>query len=29
MDIKVLVATHKNYWMPDDDMYIPLHVGRE
>lgn len=29
MDIKILVATHKAYWMPDDDVYIPLHVGRE
>ena len=29
MDIKILVATHKAYWMPEDDVYIPLHVGRE
>ena len=29
MDIKILVATHKPYWMPDDDVYLPLHVGRE
>lgn len=29
MDIKILVATHKKYWMPDDDVYMPLHVGRE
>lgn len=29
MDIKILVATHKKYWMPADDVYIPLHVGRE
>lgn len=29
MDIKILVATHKAYWMPDDDVYLPLHVGRE
>lgn len=29
MDIKILVAAHKRYWMPDDDVYIPLHVGRE
>ena len=27
MDIKILVATHKKYWMPDDDVYVPLHVG--
>ena len=29
MDIKVLVATHKKYWMPNDDVYLPIHVGRE
>ena len=29
MNIKILVATHKKYWMPDDDLYLPLHVGRE
>lgn len=29
MDIKILVATHKKYWMPADDVYLPLHVGRE
>ena len=29
MDIKILVAAHKKYWMPDDDVYIPVHVGRE
>lgn len=27
MDIKIAVATHKKYWMPDDPVYIPLHVG--
>ena len=27
MDIKIIVATHKNYWMPDDPMYLPVHVG--
>lgn len=27
MDIKILVATHKKYWMPTDDVYLPLHVG--
>lgn len=27
MDIKVLIAAHKKYWMPQDDMYLPLHVG--
>lgn len=29
MDIKILIATHKKYWMPDDNVYLPLHVGRE
>ena len=28
MDIKIIVATHKKYWMPEDDVYLPLHVGR-
>ena len=28
MNIKVIVATHKAYTMPRDDMYIPVHVGR-
>ena len=28
MDIQIIVATHKKYWMPDDDVYLPLHVGR-
>lgn len=26
-DIKVVVATHKKYKMPNDKMYIPIHVG--
>lgn len=29
MDIKIIIATHKKYWMPGDDMYLPLHVGAE
>ena len=29
MDIKILVATHKKYWMPVDNVYLPIHVGRE
>lgn len=29
MNIKILVATHKQYWMPDDSVYMPIHVGRE
>lgn len=27
MDIKIIVATHKTYWMPEDTMYVPVHVG--
>lgn len=26
-DIKIIVATHKKYNMPEDDIYLPLHVG--
>ena len=29
MDVKILVATHKPYWMPNDSAYMPIHVGRE
>lgn len=29
MNIKIIVATHKPYKMPDDPMYLPVHVGRE
>lgn len=29
MDIKILIATHKKYWMPEDKVYLPMHVGRE
>lgn len=29
MNIKIIVATHKHYQMPDDPMYIPIHVGAE
>ena len=28
-NIKVIVATHKEYQMPEDDLYFPLHVGAE
>ena len=24
---KVIIATHKIYQMPEDDLYLPLHVG--
>lgn len=29
MNIKILVAAHKPYWMPDDDVYLPIQVGAE
>ncbi len=29
MNIKILVAAHKKYWFPDDDVYMPLHVGKK
>ena len=28
-NIKVIVATHKKYQMPEDEMYIPVQVGAE
>lgn len=28
-NIKVIIAAHKNYEMPTDEMYIPVHVGAE
>ncbi len=28
-NIKIVVATHKNYWMPEDEVYYPLQVGAE
>lgn len=28
-DIKVIVASHKPYWMPSDRMYVPMQVGAE
>lgn len=27
MNIKILVAAHKSYWMPEDKIYLPIHVG--
>ena len=27
--VKIVIATHKKYEMPDDLMYLPLHVGAE
>lgn len=29
LNIKILVATHKQYNMPEESMYVPIHVGRE
>lgn len=26
-NIKIVVASHKPYWMPDDPMYVPVQVG--
>ena len=26
-NIKILVAAHKKYWMPSDEMYLPIQVG--
>lgn len=28
-DIKIIIATHKKYQMPSDNLYLPLHVGAE
>ncbi len=28
-NVKIIVAAHKNYQMPSDNMYLPLHVGAE
>ena len=27
MEIRIVIATHKPYWMPSDPMYLPVHVG--
>ena len=29
MNIKIIIATHKQYWMPTDEVYLPVHVGAE
>ena len=26
-DAKIIIAAHKEYWMPEDSMYLPLQVG--
>ena len=28
-NIKIIVASHKQYWMPEDDVYLPVQVGAE
>ena len=28
-DIKILIATHKQYFVPNDSVYFPLHVGKD
>jgi hypothetical protein len=28
VNIKIVIATHKKYWMPQDKIYLPLQVGR-
>ena len=28
VDIKIMVAAHKPYWMPEDSVYLPVHVAR-
>ena len=27
--VKIIIATHKKYRMPDDEMYVPVQVGAE
>ena len=27
MEISIVIAAHKPYWMPSDPMYLPVHVG--
>lgn len=29
MNLKIVIATHKKYWMPTDECYLPVHAGRE
>ncbi len=28
-DVKITIATHKKYKMPNDNIYVPIHVGKE
>ena len=27
--VQIIIATHKKYRMPDDEMYVPVQVGAE
>lgn len=29
LNIKIIIAAHKKYRMPQDDIYLPIHVGAE
>ena len=29
MNAKIMIATHKQFWMPKDLIYLPIHVGKE
>lgn len=29
MSIRIVVATHKKYWMPADGIYLPVHAGHK
>ena len=29
MNIKILIAAHKEYKVPEDTIYLPIHVGKE
>ena len=29
MKMKIVVATHKRYWMPADPLYLPVHAGHK
>ena len=28
-NVKIIIATHKKYWMPSDEIYLPILVGAE
>lgn len=29
MNTKIIVATHKMFWMPEDEVYLPIQVGQK